>query len=220
MSSIVAAPASISDSHRRPRAIAVTSLARVSARIGQISPELSGTMISRWRFGSAASSPDRVAFPMGGPSAVFPSPEAHSPTFCAIGSTSAKWSSRARSDHSDECVLGTAACLGRRVRAETDRSRQELCPEAQNGRYQFGDTVSLRTLFGCCHVGGQLSLRVRTPPKHLCTVPRHRVQMGAVSDKITERTRLRAARRSIYFESPQSTTPPHAPGSPPGCPGS
>jgi site-specific DNA recombinase len=34
-------------------------------------------------------------FAMGGPPAVFPSPEARSPIFCAIGSTSAKWCSRA-----------------------------------------------------------------------------------------------------------------------------
>jgi hypothetical protein len=44
--SIVAAPASISDSHCRPRAIAVTSFARVSERIGRAS---AGTITSRCR---------------------------------------------------------------------------------------------------------------------------------------------------------------------------
>jgi hypothetical protein len=38
MSSIVAVPASISESQSRPRAIAVTSLDRVSTRIGRVSP--------------------------------------------------------------------------------------------------------------------------------------------------------------------------------------
>jgi hypothetical protein len=51
MSSMVAEPASISDSQWRPRAIAVTSLARVSERTGRASAcdEPSGTRTSRWR---------------------------------------------------------------------------------------------------------------------------------------------------------------------------
>jgi hypothetical protein len=48
---MVAVPASISDSHCRPRATAMTSLSRFSARIGRASAcdEPTGTIRSRWR---------------------------------------------------------------------------------------------------------------------------------------------------------------------------